>query len=53
MTGYTVHTGTSKKFVEGWDRVFGGRVRRAEPAVGDSTAVTSKKKAGKKRRGKS
>ena len=23
MTGYTVHTGTSKKFVSGWDRVFG------------------------------
>lgn len=22
MTGYTVHTGTSKKFVSGWDRVF-------------------------------
>jgi hypothetical protein len=23
MTGYTVHTGASKKFVSGWDRVFG------------------------------
>lgn len=22
MTGYTVHTGASKKFVSGWDRVF-------------------------------
>ena len=22
MTGYTVHTGTSKKFVSGWDRIF-------------------------------
>ena len=22
MTGYTVHTGTSKKFISGWDRVF-------------------------------
>ena len=25
MTGYTVHTGTSKKFVSGWDRVFSGQ----------------------------
>lgn len=24
MTGYTVHTGTSKKFSNGWDRIFGG-----------------------------
>lgn len=23
MTGYTVHTGASKKFVAGWDNVFG------------------------------
>jgi hypothetical protein len=53
MTGYTVHTGTSKKFVEGWDRVFGGNGRRSEPAAGSSTAATPKKKAGKKRRGKS
>ncbi|MEO2013046.1 MAG: hypothetical protein ABGZ53_01610 [Fuerstiella sp.] len=22
MTGYTVHTGTSKKFVSGWDHIF-------------------------------
>ncbi|NQV23363.1 MAG: hypothetical protein HQ518_03255 [Rhodopirellula sp.] len=22
MTGYTVHTGTSKKFTEGWDNIF-------------------------------
>ncbi len=25
MTGYTVHTGTSKKFSNGWDRIFGGQ----------------------------
>jgi hypothetical protein len=25
MTGYTVHTGTSKKFVSGWDRVFSSK----------------------------
>jgi hypothetical protein len=22
MTGYTVHTGTSKKFTKGWDSIF-------------------------------
>lgn len=22
MTGYTVHTGASKKFTEGWDNIF-------------------------------
>jgi hypothetical protein len=25
VTGYTVHTGTSKKFASGWDRVFSGQ----------------------------
>lgn len=24
MTGYTVHTGTSLRFSEGWDRIFQG-----------------------------
>jgi hypothetical protein len=24
MTGYTVHTGSTEKFSEGWDRIFGG-----------------------------
>lgn len=24
MTGYTVHTGSSKKFSSGWDKVFKG-----------------------------
>ena len=24
MTGYTVHTGATKKFASGWERVFGG-----------------------------
>ena len=22
MTGYTVHTGSTKRFSEGWDRIF-------------------------------
>ncbi len=30
MTGYTVHTGASKKFVSGWDRIFCGDDAPAE-----------------------
>ena len=41
MTGYTVHTGTSKKFVSGWDRVFSGD---------DTPAETRKPKARKKQK---
>jgi hypothetical protein len=41
MTGYTVHTGASKKFVSGWDRVFGAS--ESKPA-----AKKTQKKAGKK-----
>ena len=36
MTGYTVHTGASKKFVSGWDNVFGNAP--AEKAAGKSAA---------------
>lgn len=25
MTGYTVHTGSTEKFSEGWDNIFGGK----------------------------
>jgi hypothetical protein len=42
MTGYTVHTGTSKKFVNGWDRVF------EEKPQADEKATTSKAKKSKK-----
>jgi hypothetical protein len=34
MTGYTVHTGASKKFVSGWDKVFGNAP--SEKAAGKS-----------------
>ncbi|MCA9048132.1 MAG: hypothetical protein KDA89_05355 [Planctomycetaceae bacterium] len=42
MTGYTVHTGANKKFVSGWDRVFG-------PEDGaNAQSGTEKKSAAKK-----
>ena len=45
MTGYTVHTGASKKFVSGWDRIF------ADEDKSDSKAAKKKKKAkGKKKK---
>ncbi|MDA0807338.1 MAG: hypothetical protein O2983_16125 [Planctomycetota bacterium] len=40
MTGYTVHTGASKKFTEGWDNIFDTK----KPA---SKAGTKKKSAKK------
>ena len=47
MTGYTVHTGTSKQFVSGWDRVFGDRSAKKEASkASDSSA----KKQSQKRR---
>ncbi len=42
MTGYTVHTGASKKFVQGWDNIFGDA-----PKKGKSNKAASKKTAGK------
>jgi hypothetical protein len=27
MTGYTVHTGSTVKFSNGWDRIFGADVK--------------------------
>ena len=46
MTGYTVHTGTSKKFVSGWDHIFSGDDAPAETKAPKGKA-TQKKKAAK------
>lgn len=43
MTGYTVHTGASKKFVSGWDRVFGDD---GSSSSGKATTKGKKKSAG-------
>ncbi len=42
MTGYTVHTGASEKFVEGWDKVFGGAKKK--PAKKTATSQKPKVK---------
>lgn len=46
MTGYTVHTGASKKFVSGWDKVFGNAP--SEKAAGKSSAKSKGKTGGVK-----
>ena len=57
MTGYTVHTGASKKFVAGWDNIFGdkskqpssGKKKSAKARKKSTTASTAKKKSKKKK----
>jgi hypothetical protein len=48
MTGYTVHTGASKKFVSGWDKVFGGKSESAAAGKKSAKATSAKKADGKK-----
>ena len=45
MTGYTVNTGTSKKYAAGWDNVFGGKKK----ATKKTKKKAAKKKASKKK----
>jgi hypothetical protein len=56
MTGYTVHTGTTVKFSDGWDKIFSKGAKK-KPAAAKSTAkkataakkATNKKTSAKKR----
>lgn len=44
MTGYTVHTGSTEKFSEGWDRIFSGsgqKQKKSKAAAGQSTGKKS------------
>lgn len=52
MTGYTVHTGTSKKFVSGWDHIFSGNDTPAETKASKTRAKKKKKAAGKNKKSK-
>lgn len=44
MTGYTVNTGTSKKFAESWDKMFGSKKSKKK-----ATKKVAKKKVAKKK----
>ena len=47
MTGYTVNTGSNKKFSDGWDRIFpGAKTSAARPKK--ATAAKAAAKPGKK-----
>jgi hypothetical protein len=52
MTGYTVHTGTSKKFVSGWDHIFSGGDAAAETKAPKGKAKKKKKAAKKSKKTK-
>ncbi len=44
MTGYTVHTGSTKKFASNWDQIFAGKQTKAAAQPPKSVKKTSKKK---------
>lgn len=56
MTGYTVHTGTTIKFSESWDRIFQERAGKSakspkkKPASGTAKAKARVKRTVKKKR---
>ena len=50
MTGYTVHSGTTIKFSEGWDRVFQERAAKKKTSSGTAKAKVRAKRAAKKKR---
>lgn len=52
MTGYTVHTGSSKKFSQGWDRIFPDAQSPAPPAKKATDSKTVKQPAKKSAKGK-
>lgn len=53
MTGYTVHTGSSLKFSDNWDKVFakGSKKKPATPKAAAKKTTGSKKKPTAKKRG--
>lgn len=53
MTGYTVHTGTSKKFIDGWDSIFGDAKPEKKTKKKGAKASAAKKPAPKKKAKKS
>ena len=44
MTGYTVHTGTTRKFSEGWDRIFKQKSAARRKSAARKKASSSKRK---------
>lgn len=53
MTGYTVHTGTSKKFTEGWDNIFDKKTPGKKKAARKVSGTKAKSRSTKKKKSKS
>jgi hypothetical protein len=52
MTGYTVHTGSSVKFSDGWDKIFARGTKKKTPSAKTAAKKTpAKKKSTAKKRG--
>ena len=52
MTGYTVHTGATEKFVAGWDRIFKGKGAKSDAGAAGASKKTAARKAGGKKKKK-
>lgn len=58
MTGYTVHTGSSERFTEGWDQIFGrgkkpaSKKKKTAKSVAGKVGPTKTKKAKKAKKTK-
>lgn len=44
MTGYTVHTGSTEKFSQGWDQIFGGSKQTSGKSKKSASASAAPKK---------
>ena len=43
MTGYTVHTGSTRNFTNGWDRIFSGPAKKTASEGGAPKKAAAKK----------
>ncbi|WP_291168392.1 hypothetical protein [Gimesia sp.] len=50
MTGYTVHTGSTEDFSNGWDRIFGEKTVKKEKKNKKAKKKTAAKKDSKKKK---
>jgi hypothetical protein len=47
MTGYTVHTGSTKKFAAGWDQIFKGKRAGKSTTEAESRGPAKSRDSGK------
>ncbi|MFQ5733851.1 MAG: hypothetical protein ACE5KM_18080 [Planctomycetaceae bacterium] len=49
MTGYTVHTGSTEKFSDGWDRIFRGKSAKTSAGKKVGSSKSGKRAAVKRK----